>query len=67
LRELVLATQSGKRPMRSLGAVSGSLPAVPPLPGPPPPPAGALQKYALHVMVAGLLLVAIAIVLLALK
>jgi hypothetical protein len=65
-RELVLASQSGKRPMRSLGAVSGSLPAVPPLPGPPPPPS-VLQKYALHVMVAGLLLVAIAIVLLALK
>lgn len=68
LRDLVLKTQAGARPLRSLGAVTGSNPAAPPLPPAPAAPAARPRHATTYALVAlGLLLVVIAIAVLALK
>lgn len=74
LRELVLSTQKGSTPMRSLGVVTGNNPVAPPpsaqAPTPPPqaPPAPvASSRLGLYVMALGALLVVIALAVLLLK
>ncbi len=69
LRELVLETQSGVKPVRSLGVVTGSKPAAPaPVeqPGPVAPPS-APAPHVLVVVGVGLVVLVLAILFLALK
>lgn len=64
LRDLVLKTQTGTKPLRSLGAVTGSSPAVEP---PAQPPAAPRHRTAYALVALGLLLAVIALAVLALK
>lgn len=73
LRDLVLKTQAGVKPLRSLGVVTGSNPVAPaPSPAPPALPQAPLAARPRHstayaLVALGLLLVVIAIAVLALK
>lgn len=67
LRELVLKTQAGVKPVRSLGVVTGSNPAAPPPVEPPKPVAPPASRMPLVLVGVGLVVIVVAILFFALK